>query len=80
MENELISKEAEEKIAKDLENIIESKKPGKVLLSDYMNNSKMACLDFAMLYESSSFLQYFVKEQRSKGVNIEILEDSIAVK
>lgn len=81
MENELISQQTEEKIIKDLKQIIESKKTGKVMLSGYMNTDKaMACLDFAMLYESSEALQYFISEQRLKGVNIEIEEDNISVR
>lgn len=78
MENELISTQSEEKLLRDLEKIVESKKPGKILLSDYINNG-MACMDFAMLYESLDSLQYAVKEYTAKGVKINLEEESISV-
>lgn len=81
MENELISQQTEEKLINDLKKIIESRKPGKIQLSDYINSGlDMACMDFAMLYESSSALQYFINDQRSKGINIQVEEDDISVK
>lgn len=81
MENELISPQTEENLIDDLEKLIESKKPGKILLIDYINSGRdMACMDFAMLYESSPALRYFIKEQQQKGVIIQIEEDSIFVR
>jgi len=80
MENELISQQTEDKIIKDLKQIIDSRKKGKIILSDYMDvEDDMACLDFAMLYEGSEALQYFINDQRFKGVQIEIEEDNISV-
>ena len=81
MENELISPQTEEKLIGDLKKLIETKKPGKIQLVDYMNSGiDMACMDFAMLYESSSALLYFIREQQQKGVHIQIEEDSISVR
>lgn len=80
MENELISKETEEKIINDLKQLAESGKKGSIKLSDYINTKQQtSCLDFAMLYESSDVLQYLVQEQRQKGVRIDIDENEIFV-
>lgn len=78
MENELISKETEDRMIHDLGRIIDSKSKGKIYLRDYVDNPD-ACMDFAMLYESSDELQYFIREQRIKGVRIEIGEDSMDI-
>ena len=78
MENELISKQTENRMINDLKKIIESKNSGKIYLKDYVNNPA-ACMDFAMLYESSDDLQYIIREQRAKGLKIEVQEDSIDV-
>ncbi|NDV45778.1 hypothetical protein D0T49_01765 [Paludibacter sp. 221] len=79
MENALISKATENKIISDLQKIIESGKKGKVMLADYVGANQGACMDFAVLYEASDDLRYFIKEQQVKGAKIDIQEDSILV-
>ncbi|MDR1729684.1 MAG: hypothetical protein LBR52_03385 [Prevotellaceae bacterium] len=80
MENELISNKVENKIIADLKGLIESKKQGKIMLSDYLDiKSTGACNDFASVYEASDKLHYFIKQQREKGIAIEVRENDISV-
>ena len=79
MENELISKEVETKIIEDLKKVIDSKKSGKIRITSYLNADRGACVDFAMVYEASDALRYFIEEQKRKGLAIDVQEDSISV-
>jgi hypothetical protein len=79
MENELISQHTEKRIIADLKLIIEKGEPGKVFLKDYIKYEENSCMDFAMIYEASDDLRYFIEEERIKGVDIEIEQDNIAV-
>lgn len=79
MENELISNEVENKMIDDLKKIIDKKQAGKIMLKHYVDGNMGACMDFAMIYEASSDLQFFINEERRKGVKIEIGEDAIEI-
>ncbi|MDR1678571.1 MAG: hypothetical protein LBR81_02225 [Prevotellaceae bacterium] len=80
MENELISNKMEDKIIANLQELIDSKKPGKIMLSTYLTAEKFGtCMDFAEVYEASDSLRFFIEEQRRKGVVITIQENSISV-
>lgn len=79
MENALISKQTEKKIINDLKDIIEKGGKGEILLTDYVDNNIGACMDFAMLYEASDEVQYFIKQQKQQGIGIEIEEDAIRI-
>jgi serine/threonine-protein kinase RIO1 len=79
MEDELISQLMEKRIIKDLKYLIGTGEPGKIYLGDYIMNNNDACMDFAMFYESSDDLQYFIEQERLKGVEIEVEEDNISV-
>lgn len=78
MENELISNETEQKIIGDLKDVIK-KGSGRIDLETYLGGIKGACMDFAVIYESSDEIQCFVNEQRQKGVNIQVNENNISV-
>ncbi len=79
MENEMIPRQTEQKIITDLERMIKSGKKGSLLLSDYVDDNWGACMDFAMLYEASDDLGYFVNQQREQGVSVKVEEDRISV-